>query len=135
MRVAPVNADYPLFLDLTGRGVVVVGGGPVAERRTTALRHGGAVVTDDDTLAERVRMLANYGQSGHFVHDTVGYNSRLDTLQAAVLSVKIPHLAAWTEARQRTTSCARCRPTSSAFPWTARHRCRPPDWARPTWRA
>ena len=45
MRVAPVNADYPLFLDLTGRGVVVVGGGPVAERRTTALRHGGAVVT------------------------------------------------------------------------------------------
>ncbi|MBT3358089.1 MAG: DegT/DnrJ/EryC1/StrS family aminotransferase [Rhodospirillales bacterium] len=62
---------------------------------------GGAVVTNDPALAERLRRLANYGQSGHFDHEMVGYNSRLDTLQAAVLNAKMPHLPAWTDARRR----------------------------------
>jgi len=62
---------------------------------------GGAVVTNDDALAETLRQLANYGQSGHFDHEIVGYNSRLDTLQAAVLNTKMPHLPEWTRARRQ----------------------------------
>lgn len=62
---------------------------------------GGAVVTNDAALAKRVKSLSDYGQSGHFDHEIVGYNSRLDTLQAAILNAKMPHLPAWTEARRR----------------------------------
>lgn len=60
---------------------------------------GGAIVTDDPEIAERVRMLRNYGQKRKYYHDVVGWNSRLDTVQAAVLNVKLPHLAAWNDAR------------------------------------
>ena len=61
---------------------------------------GGAVATDDDVLAERVRCLADYGQKGRFNHVMAGWNSRLDTLQAAILRVKLPRLAGWNEARR-----------------------------------
>lgn len=61
---------------------------------------GGAVVTNDDALAARLREIAGYGQSGHFRHVSVGYNSRLDTMQAAVLMAKLPHLVRWTENRR-----------------------------------
>ncbi len=61
---------------------------------------GGAVTTNDDALAERVRRLADYGQRERFHHTAVGWNSRLDTLQAAVLRVKLPHLTGWNEARR-----------------------------------
>ncbi len=61
---------------------------------------GGAVVTNDASLAETVKRLADCGQSGYFDHKIVGYNSRLDTLQAAVLNAKMPHLPEWTEARR-----------------------------------
>ena len=61
---------------------------------------GGAVATDDDALAERVRCLADYGQKERFHHVRVGWNSRLDTLQAAILRVKLPRLAGWNEARR-----------------------------------
>ena len=61
---------------------------------------GGAVITSDERLAERVRMLANHGQSQKYHHHIVGCNSRLDTLQAAVLEVKLRHLNSFTEARQ-----------------------------------
>jgi UDP-2-acetamido-2-deoxy-ribo-hexuluronate aminotransferase len=53
---------------------------------------GGAVMTSDDNLAERVRMFANHGMKVRYYHDTVGINSRLDTLQASVLRVKLRHL-------------------------------------------
>lgn len=53
---------------------------------------GGALFTHDTSLAERLRMLANHGQSAHYVHDIIGLNSRLDTLQAAILDVKLRHL-------------------------------------------
>jgi dTDP-4-amino-4,6-dideoxygalactose transaminase len=62
---------------------------------------GGMVLTADDGLAESVRRLADYGQAGPHRHLDVGVNSRLDTLQAAVLLAKLPHLEAWTEARRR----------------------------------
>ncbi len=53
---------------------------------------GGAVFTSDATLASRVRALANHGSSAHYFHETLGTNSRLDALQAAVLRVKLRHL-------------------------------------------
>lgn len=59
-----------------------------------ALGDAGAVVTSDEALARVVRMLANYGSEQKYVHEYVGENSRLDEMQAAVLSVKLPHLDA-----------------------------------------
>ncbi len=61
---------------------------------------GGAVFTDDQELAERIRMIANHGQKVKYHHDLIGCNSRLDTLQAAVLEVKLRHLGEYCAARQ-----------------------------------
>lgn len=61
---------------------------------------GGMVVTQDDALAGRLRRLRAHGGGRQYHHDEVGYNSRLDTLQAAVLLAKLPHLAAWSAARR-----------------------------------
>ena len=62
---------------------------------------GGMITTVEDGLALRLRRLRVHGQSGRYVHDEVGYNSRLDALQAAVLRAKLPYLGSWTEARRR----------------------------------
>ncbi|MBI4238655.1 MAG: DegT/DnrJ/EryC1/StrS family aminotransferase [Deltaproteobacteria bacterium] len=62
---------------------------------------GGAVATDDEALAKRIRMIANHGRTQKYVHDLEGVNSRLDGLQAAVLAVKLRHLADWNECRRR----------------------------------
>jgi len=59
----------------------------------------GGMVTNDDALAERLRMIANHGQQGKHNHVIEGRNSRLDTLQAAILHAKLPHLPQWTERR------------------------------------
>jgi dTDP-4-amino-4,6-dideoxygalactose transaminase len=61
---------------------------------------GGALMTNDTQLAERIRMIANHGQKQKYVHETVGCNSRLDTLQAAVLEVKLRHLDTYIDARR-----------------------------------
>ncbi|MEB3349867.1 MAG: DegT/DnrJ/EryC1/StrS family aminotransferase [Cyanobacteriota bacterium] len=60
---------------------------------------GGAVTTADPALAQRVRELAAHGMPRRYLHTALGYNSRLDALQAAVLAVKLPHLNRWVEAR------------------------------------
>jgi dTDP-3-amino-3,4,6-trideoxy-alpha-D-glucose transaminase len=60
----------------------------------------GAVVTDDGRLAEKIRMLGNYGSREKYVHDARGVNSRLDPIQAAILRVKLQHLNAWNQRRQ-----------------------------------
>ena len=60
---------------------------------------GGMVVTDDDALAERLRLLRVHGGRQMYEHRFVGWNSRLDALQAAVLGVKLGHLDRWSEAR------------------------------------
>ncbi|MEP6716484.1 MAG: DegT/DnrJ/EryC1/StrS family aminotransferase [Terriglobia bacterium] len=64
------------------------------------LGDGGLITTDDEELTERLRMLRNHGASSTYVHPFVGMNSRLDTLQAAVLSVKFRYLDAWTARRR-----------------------------------
>ncbi|MBX2922954.1 MAG: DegT/DnrJ/EryC1/StrS family aminotransferase [Chitinophagaceae bacterium] len=62
---------------------------------------GGAICTNDDQLAARLKMIANHGQSARYYHDVVGCNSRLDTLQAAVLNVKLKKLNEYIAARQK----------------------------------
>jgi dTDP-4-amino-4,6-dideoxygalactose transaminase len=62
---------------------------------------GGAVLTSSDTIAARVRALRNYGSEVKYDHSELGFNSRLDTLQAVVLSAKLARLAEWNAARQR----------------------------------
>jgi dTDP-4-amino-4,6-dideoxygalactose transaminase len=61
---------------------------------------GGMVVTNDAGVAERLRKLRVHGGRQMYRHEEVGYNSRLDALQAAVLSVKLPYLRGWSEARR-----------------------------------
>jgi dTDP-4-amino-4,6-dideoxygalactose transaminase len=61
---------------------------------------GGMIVTQDDALATRLRRLRVHGGATQYFHDEVGYNSRLDALQAVVLSAKLPHLAAWSAKRR-----------------------------------
>jgi UDP-2-acetamido-2-deoxy-ribo-hexuluronate aminotransferase len=60
---------------------------------------GGAVLTLDKTMGERIRMIANHGQKVKYHHDVIGVNSRLDTLQAAVLEVKLRHLLEYEQKR------------------------------------
>ena len=62
---------------------------------------GGAVVTNDADLAERIRMLRNLGMKKKYHHEIKGFNHRLDTIQAAVLNVKLPYLDGWNEGRRR----------------------------------
>ena len=60
---------------------------------------GGAITTNDDELAKKARMIANHGRIAKYDHDFEGRNSRLDGIQAAILSVKLKYLNAWTEQR------------------------------------
>jgi len=61
---------------------------------------GGAIVTNDKDLAEKIKSLRNYGQSEKYVHEIIGYNSRLDEIQAAVLRQKLKYLHNWNERRR-----------------------------------
>lgn len=60
---------------------------------------GGAIYTDNDELAGKLRMIANHGMAVRYYHDVVGINSRLDSIQAAVLSIKLKHLDEYNKAR------------------------------------
>ena len=66
-----------------------------------ALGDAGAVTTDDEELANRVRRLSDFGRTEKYLHVTQGWNERLDTIQAAVLRVKLRHLDRWNALRQR----------------------------------
>ena len=62
---------------------------------------GGAIMTNDDELAKKLTMVANHGQSKRYYHDVVGCNSRLDTIQAAILQVKLKYLDQYNVARRK----------------------------------
>ncbi|NOT51609.1 MAG: DegT/DnrJ/EryC1/StrS family aminotransferase [Chitinophagaceae bacterium] len=66
-----------------------------------AFGDGGAIFTDDDALAAQMKMVANHGQSKQYYHDVVGCNSRLDSIQAAILNIKLKHLDEYAAARQK----------------------------------
>ena len=61
---------------------------------------GGALMTNDDAFAEKLKMIANHGQRTRYYHDLIGVNSRLDTIQAAILRVKLKHLDEYISARR-----------------------------------
>ncbi len=61
---------------------------------------GGIVVTNDSDVAEKIKILRNYGQKVKYYHDFIGYNSRLDEIQAAILRVKLRYLNKWNELRR-----------------------------------
>jgi UDP-2-acetamido-2-deoxy-ribo-hexuluronate aminotransferase len=61
---------------------------------------GGAIMTNDDALAEKLRMIANHGQKVRYYHEMVGCNSRLDTIQAAILEIKLRYLDEYINARR-----------------------------------
>ena len=61
---------------------------------------GGAIYTNDDELAKKLKMIANHGQSIQYYHDEIGVNSRLDSMQAAILRIKLKHLDEYAKARQ-----------------------------------
>jgi dTDP-3-amino-3,4,6-trideoxy-alpha-D-glucose transaminase len=94
-----------------------------------ALGDGGAVTTDDDEIADRVRLLRNYGTRHRFEIETAGVNSRLAEIQAATLRVKLPRLDDWNAARARLAEIYRQAfedHDSLLLPEV-------PDWAEPVW--
>ncbi|HET6202000.1 MAG TPA: DegT/DnrJ/EryC1/StrS family aminotransferase [Planctomycetota bacterium] len=76
-------------------------------KNLSAYGEGGFVATDDDRVAERVRLLRNHGQSARYEHALVGYNGRLDELQAAILRAKLPSLDAGNRRRREIAAAYR----------------------------
>lgn len=93
-----------------------------------AMGDGGGVTTDDPEIADRIRCLRNYGSKVKYVNEVMGYNSRLDPLQAAVLRVKLRHLDAWNERRAGIAASylEGLRHTALVLPQV-------PSWADPVW--
>ena len=93
-----------------------------------AMGDGGAITTDNAELADRIRVLRNYGSRVKYVNEVQGVNSRLDPIQAAILRAKLPYLDAWTE-RRRTIAelyAKELQGTGLLLPAV-------PDWAEPVW--
>jgi dTDP-3-amino-3,4,6-trideoxy-alpha-D-glucose transaminase len=92
----------------------------------------GAVVTDDAALAEKVRLLRNYGYRTKYQHEVMGTNSRLDEIQAAVLRVKLSRLDGWNDLRREraeqyaTSLAVLTQDTGLVLPYV-------PEWAEPVW--
>ena len=93
-----------------------------------AMGDGGAVTTNDAQIADRIRVLRNYGSRVKYENEIQGFNSRLDPLQAAVLRVKLAHLGEWNARRSAVAECYRqeLRGAQIVLPSI-------PDWAESVW--
>lgn len=93
-----------------------------------ALGDGGAVTTNDPELSDRIKVLRNYGSRVKYVNDEQGYNSRLDPIQAAILSVKLKHLDKWNARRAEIADHYQTvlAGTEMVLPTV-------PEWAEPAW--
>ena len=93
-----------------------------------AMGDGGAITTNHADIADRIRVLRNYGSRKKYVNEVIGSNSRLDPIQAAVLRAKLPYLEAWTD-RRRSIAAIYSRDlkqSNFALPYV-------PSWADPAW--
>lgn len=88
------NGDHP------GTGTAAAAYSFYAGKNLGAMGDAGGVVTDDANVAAHITLLREHGQSAKYVHDCIGWTSRLDAIQAAVLLCKLPHLARWNEERR-----------------------------------
>ncbi len=101
----PLVEDCAQAIGATFQGRPVAGQGVLGclsfypTKNLGACGDGGMVVTNDEALAKRLKMLRVHGIERRYFHDIHGYNSRLDELQAAILRVKLPHLAGWNARR------------------------------------
>jgi dTDP-4-amino-4,6-dideoxygalactose transaminase len=93
-----------------------------------AMGDGGAITTNDESLANRLRLLRNYGSERKYFYEIAGFNSRLDPLQAAVLRVKLRHLDDWNVRRRRIAQayCEGLRDVAIKLPDV-------PEWAEHVW--
>lgn len=93
-----------------------------------AMGDGGAITTNDAQLAERLRVLRNYGSRVKYVNEVQGYNSRLDPLQAAILRIKLAHLDEWNARRKSIAAqyLEGLKGIGLVLPLV-------PDWADPAW--
>jgi dTDP-4-amino-4,6-dideoxygalactose transaminase len=105
-RGIPVIEDAAQAIGATYRGRIVGGIGAFGcfsffpSKNLGAFGDAGLVTTNDTELARRARLLRNHGMQPRYYHHAIGGNFRMDALQAAVLRVKAPHLAAWTDGRR-----------------------------------
>lgn len=93
-----------------------------------AMGDGGAITTNDETIADRIRVLRNYGSRVKYVNEVQGYNSRLDPLQAAILNVKLKYLDDWNTRRGAIAAMYQENLENSqlTLPYV-------PEWAQPAW--
>ncbi len=89
---------------------------------------GGAITTDDERLYEKLKELRNYGSSKKYIHDVIGYNSRLDSIQAAILRVKLAKLEEWNLRREKIalSYLRELKSLDLSLPFV-------PYWANPVW--
>ena len=102
-----IGADYTLSNGITQKAGTIGTVGCTSffpSKNLGCYGDGGAIYTNDEELAKKIRMIANHGQSVQYVHDSIGVNSRLDSIQAAILRVKLKRLDQYAAARNKAAS-------------------------------